>query len=367
VILSDVALYRYDLPLTTPLQFSDAEMRWRTGLLVRIVTEEGTAGWGDAAPLPDFSTETPSDVIDSARDAFSGWPGTRIPVSETSLDDTLRMAPLHAESPPSLRFAVESAVVELVAQKKGVAVPDVLGPARATVHLNALLTHSDAAEGPSEAVALQKAGYRALKVKVGRAAVEDDIARIRAIQEALDPSVALRLDANRHWSWDQAVTFAEGLSGESLAYVEEPLADPELQGRLAAETGLPVALDETTRETAPSVLRDRPNVSAIVLKPTLLGGLRCTQEWVEAARATHTTPVLSASYESGVGLRMLVALASAGPETPAGLSTYDRLAADVYAPRLPLTGPTVDVASVWASSEARIDWDRLTLVDRFSQ
>jgi O-succinylbenzoate synthase len=367
VTISDVALYRYELPLTTPLQFSSGEMRRRTGLLVRVVTEQGVDGWGEAAPLPDFSAETLSDIVRSAQDLFSRWPGTQLPPSEAGLDEALQAVPLEAEGPPSLRFAVETAVVELIAKGRGTAIPAVLGSARSTVRVNALISHSDPAEGPAEAVALQDAGYQALKVKVGRAPVEDDIVRVRAIREALDSSVALRLDANRNWSWDQAVTFAEALSDRALDYVEEPLAAPENLGELTDQTGFPVALDESTRETAPSVLRDLPEVSAVVLKPTLLGGVRCTQDWFDAARTTPTTPVLSTSYESGVGLRMLAALAATGPETPVGLSTYDRLAADVYEPPLPLKGSTLDVASVCAPSNAQIAWDRLTLVDRFSR
>jgi O-succinylbenzoate synthase len=254
----------------------------------------------------------------------------------------------------------------LVAKERGMALPSVLGGGRSTVRLNALLSLADAARRPSEAADLQNAGYRALKVKVGSAAVEDDIASVRAIRKVLDADVALRLDANRQWTWEQAVAFAEGLPSEALAYVEEPLADPGKLVDLRAQTGLPVALDETTREVSPSILQDLPEISAVVLKPTLLGGIRRTLDWFDAARATRTTPVLSASYESGVGLRMLVALAAAGPDTPVGLSTYDRLRSDVYEPRLPLTGPTVDVAAVCAPSDSQIAQDRLTVVDRFS-
>jgi O-succinylbenzoate synthase len=61
---------------------------------------------------------------------------------------------------------------------------------------------------------------------------------------------------------------------------------------------------------------------------------------------------------------MLVALAAVGPDVPVGLSTYDRLAADVLRPPLPMDGPTIDVASVVA--QETLDADRLDRIDAFS-
>ncbi len=162
------------------------------------------------------------------------------------------------------------------------------------------------------------------------------------------------------------MTFADGIDDLHIAYVEEPLADPARLDDFIERTSLPVALDETTREVPPATLRGLPGVTAVVLKPTLLGGLQRTREWGRVARDAGAAPVLSGSYESGVGIQMLVALAASGPAVPVGLSTYDRLAADVYAPPLPIGGPNVDVPAVATPSTARIAWERLDLIERVS-
>lgn len=365
VVISECDLYRYELPFTAPLHLNGEESSHRRGLLVRVSTEQGHAGWGDAAPLPGFSAESRSEVEVHARSALSHWPGMHLSEFEEGLVDGMEGLPLDVDSPSSFRFAMESAAVEVLAAVHETAVPDILGEPRQAVTLNALLPRADA-NARAQALRWQREGYQAIKVKVGGRGVEEDVARVRAVREALDASVALRVDANRAWSLDEAVTFAENVQDLDIAYVEEPLADPTLLSTLVSDTRLPVALDETTRETTPSILRDLTGVSAVVLKPTLLGGLQRTWNWGSVARETDTTRVLSAAYESGVGLRMLVALAAIGPEVPVGLSTYDRLATDVYAPPLPLRGPRIDVASVMDPSPSRIAWDRIELVERFS-
>ena len=162
------------------------------------------------------------------------------------------------------------------------------------------------------------------------------------MRDALPASVALRLDANRAWAWDQAVAFADGVAGVALDYVEEPLAAPERLPELWHDTGLPLAVDESVQEGA----KVRGWATAAVLKPTLVGGLAATLRIAARARAVGVRAVLSASFESGVGLRGVAALAAATGAEPAGLDTYRWLAADVLPP-LPFGRARVDVPSLF--------------------
>jgi O-succinylbenzoate synthase len=212
--------------------------------------------------------------------------------------------------------------------------------------VNALLSAEEKGLG-NRAQALQAEGYQAVKLKVGRTSVEEDVRRVQLVDAALGEDVQLRLDANRAWTGPDARSFARQIDNVSVAYVEEPLANPEGIPRFIADTGLPVALDETTRESAPADLKKWGGVAAVVLKPTLLGGRTQVRKWVESARVVGAAPVFSAAYESGVGLRMLVALASVYSIAPAGFSTYDRLGADVLTPRLSLPAPEIDVDRVY--------------------
>jgi len=198
-------------------------------------------------------------------------------------------------------------------------------------------------------------GYRTLKLKVGRRSVSADVERVHTLAEAVGAEGQIRLDANRAWSVGEAERFADALGDVPLEYVEEPLADPSALSELAGRTGMPVALDETTRERTPDDLASFAPIAAVVLKPTLLGGIRTVRRWAAAARDQDAVPVVTGAYESGVGVRMLAALTAALTDAPAGLLTYDRLGDDVLRPRLSM-GPTVRVADAYDSvvDEARL-------------
>ena len=207
---------------------------------------------------------------------------------------------------------------------------------------------------------LLEAGCRALKLKVGLRSLSDDVDLVRTLRGVLGGKAALRLDANRKWRLEEAVTFARALGAEGIEYLEEPLRDPSRLGDFREAAGVPVALDESLLDIQPDELEGFGALGAVVLKPTLLGGISKTREWIAHARKLNVRPVLSACFESGVGILAIAALAfrETGGAVPAGLDTCRWLGADVVRPRIPVRGGTFR----WSASLARrhrIDTARL--------
>jgi O-succinylbenzoate synthase len=351
------SIYRYALPLTDPLPLATGTLGERAGLLVRVQDADGHEGWGEVAPLPGFSRESLEDAFAATwavlqegegvhREPWSE--GTPLPYVGRAFDENV---------PPSVRFGVDGALAALASQRMEVSLAHLLCPeASGEVTLNALLLGSRD-EVLRKAVTARKAGYAAVKLKVGRQAVEDDINLVRAVQARLGSDVRLRLDANRAWSLEAARTFAAGLHGVRVDYIEEPLSDPTALATFAKATGLPVALDETVQVGTPDMLRAHPYATAVVLKPTLLGGVARIRGWMEAARMSQMRLVFSAAFESGIGMRLLLAMASAygDAEVPVGFDTYRWLADDLLHPRLSLDQPRLDARDALPSRRIRTE------------
>jgi O-succinylbenzoate synthase len=336
--VTSLAAFRYRIPLKMPLNLGPRTVSEREGLLVRVETEQDAVGWGDVAPLPGFSPESLVEAIDVLRAVGPSLVGVTI--------DKALVRILEATAAASVRFGVELALWDARAEAAQTTLAHVLHASpRTTVSYNGLLTEGNVRK---EAMRARDAGYRAVKLKVGRQSIEEDVARVRAAHKALG-GTTLRLDANRAWSVENARRFAERIAGVPIAYIEEPLADPTILRSFVAETKLPVALDETMQEGA--VLAEHAYAVAAVIKPMLVGGICATQRLVEQAMDVHVQPVLSSTFESGIGLRGLVALAASMDEAdvPMGLDTYSRLRTDVARPRLPLNGPVVDVSALMSA------------------
>jgi len=311
----------------------------RTGKLVRLETTGGSVGWGDVAPLPGFSR-------DSVEEVDSTWPRHRAALLDRrwiTLDperlDTLD-APLGGIELPSLRFGLEQALIGLTANVHACHPAEVFAPGRkGPVRLAGLVTETGE-RALENAVKLKNRGFLAIKIKVGRKDVGRDAETVLAIRAHIGENVELRLDANRAWTLDQAVEFLAATSEAYPAFIEEPLADPRAARKRWQSTGASIALDETLVEIAPSELGHWAFASHIVLKPTLLGGIIASEAFVTAGRRLGIEPVVSASYESGIGISALICLAARWcPNGPAaGLDTYSRLETDVLEQRLSM-GP----------------------------
>lgn len=303
-------LLQYDLPLARPL--TTGLQGRRPGLILALSTEDGAfTGLGEAAPLPGLH---PLDLRAAQAEIIAFFLDHRPPASAVA------------------RFAIEGAFLNLAACQQGIRPARVLAAApAAAAPLNGLI---DALHAPvARARVLAGEGYTAAKLKVGRLSLQDDAAAVWGIRQAV-PHLALRLDANRAWSLAEARAFCRAIHGAEIAYLEEPLQDPTALSALFQEAGIPLALDESVTEDLD--LDALPlGVRALVIKPTVTGGLSGAMRMATAAQQRHLLPVFSATFESSVGIRLMAEMACAlGDPPPQGLATLEWLAADVANPPL---------------------------------
>jgi len=239
---------------------------------------------------------------------------------------------------------------------------------RDLVGVNATVPAVAAASVP--AVLARFDGCRTAKVKVAEPGqvLADDVARVRAVREAMGPEGRVRIDANGAWNVDEAEHAIHALAEFDLEYAEQPCASIEELAELRRRVkymGIPIAADESVRKAADPLAVARAGAAdLLVIKAQPLGGIRRALEIVEQAGLPS---VVSSALDTSVGLSMGVALAAALPdlEYDCGLGTASLLTADVVAPALvPHAGvltvgrvtPDPALLAAHAASEDRRRW-----------
>jgi len=341
-------IFRYDLPLSLPLQIKGHIIEERSGLLIRLEDTSGAAGWGEVAPLVGVSKET----LDQAQQQLFGLRPLLIgaiisPDQMSPTADGNQLLPVR-ELAPSVRWGLEQALWNLRAAACSTPLQHILcDHPRSSVSINGLLTGSSE-EILASARTMVKHGFKAVKLKVGRRRLADDIALTLRVREAIGDATELRLDANRAWNWSTALQFSKAVAGCSIAYIEEPLADPAALPRFLQESDLPVALDETLSEVRLEDLHAFKGVAAMVLKPSLLGGLNKSTRIARKAMEWKATPVFSALFETGLTMVTLAQMAAAitGEDVSVGLDTYRWLQADVLKSRLDMHEGRLDLTAL---------------------
>jgi O-succinylbenzoate synthase len=212
-------------------------------------------------------------------------------------------------------------------------------PRRDGIPVNATVPAIDAAD--VDALLARYDGCRTAKVKVADPgqSLTDDVARVRAVRQALGPEGRIRIDANALWNLDEAEHAVHALAEFDLEYVEQPCATidelAELRRRIRY-LGVPIAADESVRKAEDPLAVARAGAADIlIIKAQPLGGVRAALRIVEQA---GLPAVVSSAIDTSVGLAMGAMLAAALPELEfdCGLGTAALLQADVTSrPLLP--------------------------------
>ncbi|WP_263078429.1 o-succinylbenzoate synthase [Endozoicomonas sp. Mp262] len=319
-------VFRYCLPLRYPLPLKSTRLRERTGLVIELMDKKGQVSYGEAAPLPDFSLESFGDTQKNLIKAchFILASGSYHPdrVSEGDL--------------PSVAFAIESALYGLSIrcwQKAPAVAPLLLGN---TSEIRQRLS-GWVGEWPEE-----------FKVKVARGTLSEDIDRVSQVLRQLPETVSLRIDGNQRWGMAEAVEFVRGLekrqgSGVSgrIAYIEEPLGNPRELPFFYQKTGMAYALDESLQCGVLPDLHSFPGLRALVIKPTLVGGLGKCEALIEAARGVKARTIFSSAFESALGVHWLQQLSAFWlPGECPGLDTLSAFSAQLI-DRMPEPGQSL--------------------------
>lgn len=313
--------------------------------MLELVEENGFVGLGEASPLPGFSRESLEEAAEQLASSTSALIGRNLTKDCLYNNEAFSQELNNSGLSPSARFGIELALWNIYAALEGKSLTELLCSSPVgSVPVNGLLNGS-VREVLAEGYRMREAGYEAVKLKVGGRSVGEDAELVRSLRGVLGEGVSLRLDANRAWSFVEAASFARAIEGVEYEYMEEPLADPSRFADFAREFGAPVALDESLVGMSPEGLERHGYARAVVIKPTMIGGISQTLRLAEEAHRLGITPVISSAYETGVGAGALLALAAAtgGGSVAAGLDTYRRLGADVLHPPLDVTAPRVDL------------------------
>lgn len=234
-------------------------------------------GVGECAPLPDLSCDASENYEKRLREICKV-------VEQTGRIDGSLLSPY-----PSMLFGLETAYLNM---KNGRYLFDTpFSHGRCGIPINGLVWMGTAEEMNLRMEEKIKAGFSCVKLKIGAIDFESELSLVKSIRKRFSKDVIeLRVDANGGFSPAEAMDRLEVLARYDIHSIEQPIRQKQWSemARLCSVTPLPIALDEeligvnmkAMKEELLSVIKPQ----YIVLKPTLHGGMRGTEEWVALAR-----------------------------------------------------------------------------------
>jgi o-succinylbenzoate synthase len=300
-----VTLHEIRVPFRRPLVTKEATYTERRSVLVGIGSD-GLTGWGEAAAFPSGRWGTADDAWDSI----------------------LEMEPGHLPAVPIASAAVQAARADLAARRAGVPLHTHLGGRRRPVNARHTLGLSlDPRELVDRVDELVADGIRAVKVKITPGLDVEPTLALRAAHLVLDIGV----DANGSYDDPEDIVF-DALDHLGVSTIDQPFPAEELEAHAALRrrVEMNVCLDETIVSVASAVAAIAAHAADVVSVKVGRLGLTATAAILASARTTGTGFKVGGTFDTSIGRRHLLAVATHGGVTDAEISPPSGyLAADV--------------------------------------
>ena len=230
---------------------------------------------------------------------------------------------------PSIQFGVEQAFMSLDASNMFELFPSDFTKGLKAIPINGLIWMGSSDFMNQQIKEKLTAGFTTLKLKIGAIDFESEVALLKSIRnEYSSKEIELRVDANGAFTPEDALEKLKRLSDFELHSIEQPIMPKqwEKMAGLCEKTPLPIALDEELIGIFTSEEKEKLinfiNPQYIILKPSLIGGFRGSQDWIRIAEQHNVSWWVTSALESNIGLNAISQFTySLHVKMPQGLGT----------------------------------------------
>ncbi|WP_170134439.1 o-succinylbenzoate synthase [Echinicola strongylocentroti] len=290
-------------------------------------SETGVVGWGEAGPLPKLSPEDGENLAAVMDSYVYQLRKSTIPWSEEGILDFC--STMIGKGFPSLRFAFETALLDLYHGGKRKLLDNAFYDGQEQISINGLIWMGDTDFMLKQIEDKLDQGFSCIKMKIGAINFEEECRVLGYIRSRFSKdNITLRVDANGAFLPSEAMDKLRRLAAFDLHSIEQPIkaGQYEEMRQLCASSPLDIALDEDLigieEVSDKAALLDTVRPPFIILKPTLVGGIRSTREWIALAEERNIGWWMTSALESNIGLNAIAQLTSAFQVTlPQGLGT----------------------------------------------
>ena len=281
-----------------------------------VLEQDGFTGIGECSTIPDLSID-PMEFYEQKLNEVCKW-----------INDGNNPENIDLSAFPSIAFGLETALLDLKANGSKKLFPSDFTEGKTGIPINGLVWMGDKEFMQNQITEKIAAGYRCIKLKVGALDFETEleiIADIRA--EFPESEIEIRLDANGGFSADDALLKLEKLAKFQIHSIEQPIKQGQLDkmAEICQKSPIPIVLDEELigiKSTDKEALIDKIKPAYIILKPSLLGGFKASEEWIQLAEKHNVKWWITSALESNIGLNAIAQWTSTlGSDLPQGLGT----------------------------------------------
>ncbi|ADR20701.1 o-succinylbenzoate synthase [Marivirga tractuosa] len=352
--ITSASIQRHTLQFKFEAGTSRGTLKEKDSWYLKLFSENKLIGIGEAGPLKGLSIEPLDQMETELEKVCEQLIGMQIP---KSMDEVFEMAQdVSTEGFPSIRFAVETALLDALHGGKKLIFDTPFYQGKERIPINGLIWMGSEDFMKKQIREKLEAGFDCIKMKIGAIDFETELKLLKSIRAKYSKNeITLRVDANGAFLPDEAISKLTQLAEMDLHSIEQPIKAGQVKemAKLCAATPLPIALDEeligvNAYEDKIKLLK-QTQPQYIILKPSLIGGIQSTLEWIKVAESLKIGWWMTSMLESNIGLNAICQLASyLKVKMPQGLGTGQLYHNNIASPISIANGETFyDVVKKW--------------------
>ena len=288
-------MLRFSMPAGTSRGVLTEKASWY--ILLKDKQTQSLQAIGECSPIPGLSLDKIADIEKILNE-----------ICRDFQPDTFLQSPLASEF-PSIAFGMESALLDLQHREDGILFPSTFTEGKSFIPINGLIWMGNPDFMREHIAHKLEENYSCIKIKIGALDFDQECAILADIRENFSAdTLDLRVDANGAFSPETALQKLKQLVVYNLHSIEQPIAAGQWQAMaaLCRQTPVPIALDEELigiTEPAKQVeLLNTIQPQYIILKPSLLGGFKQAEYWIQLAEERNIGWWVTSALESAIGL-----------------------------------------------------------------
>lgn len=267
-------------------------------VLIRIRTNEGIDGWGEASSFRAIVGETQKINLAAAQELKEVF------IGKNPLDFASRIREMDAFLPlnATIKSAFDMALYDIASKHANLPLYRFLGGEKRLMETDLTMGIAKLEDAGKDAMKIVNQGFNKIKTKVGLDPIED-VLRLKAIREAVGPDIKIRIDANQGWDRVTAVKCLNAMEPLDIEFCEQPLRRWDLDGMkyVSERTSIPLMADESVFSPEDAMMVIQKQAAPMInIKISKSGGIKNAIMIANICEAAHIPCMTGCMSESGL-------------------------------------------------------------------
>jgi o-succinylbenzoate synthase len=281
-----------------------------------VLEQDSFTGIGECSTIPDLSID-PMEFYEQKLNEVCKW------INNGNDPENIDLSAF-----PSIAFGLETALLDLKANGSKKLFLSNFTEGKTGIPINGLVWMGNKEFMQKQITEKIAAGYQCIKLKVGALDFETELEIIAGIRQHFSPDeIEIRLDANGGFTPEDALKKLEKLAVYHIHSIEQPIKQGQLDAMadICKHSPIPIVLDEELigiKPTEKERVIEKTKPAYIILKPSLLGGFKQSEEWIRMAEKHQVKWWITSALEANIGLNAIAQWTyTLNSELPQGLGT----------------------------------------------